>query len=125
MKSRNRVASKPSMSAKRTAKSSQDAINFNDVHVTLPSRAGSVPILRGLNLSIAEGEAVAIVGPSGSGKTTLLMVAAGLERASSGGVQVAGQSLDGLDEDALALLRGRNIGIVFQSLSFGPFHDST
>lgn len=120
MKSRNRVASKPSMSAKQTAKSSQDAINFNDVHVTLPSRAGPVSILRGLNLSIAEGEAVAIVGPSGSGKTTLLMVAAGLERASSGSVRVAGQSLTGLDEDALALLRARNIGIVFQSFHLVP-----
>jgi putative ABC transport system ATP-binding protein len=79
-----------------------------------------VSILRGVSLQIDEGEAVAVVGPSGSGKTTLLMVAAGLERATSGQISVAGEELDGLNEDALALLRARNIGIVFQSFHLVP-----
>jgi putative ABC transport system ATP-binding protein len=60
------------------------------------------------------------VGPSGSGKSTLLMVMAGLERADSGTVTVAGENLTALDEDALARFRGRNVGIVFQSFHLIP-----
>jgi putative ABC transport system ATP-binding protein len=63
---------------------------------------------------------VAVVGPSGSGKTSLLMVIAGLERATSGGVIVAGHALQGLDEDQLARVRGAEIGIVFQSFHLVP-----
>ena len=96
------------------------AIVLKDVHVTLPSRAGAVEILRGVNLRVGQGEAVAIVGPSGSGKTTLLMVTAGLERVSAGSVEVAGQNFDGLGEDELAQLRAGNIGIVFQSFHLVP-----
>jgi len=102
------------------SKSFQFAIELKDLFVTLPSRAGPVQILRGVNLAIQEGEAVAVVGPSGSGKTTLMMVTAGLERASSGEVIVAGEELGGLDEDQLALLRARNVGIVFQSFHLVP-----
>ncbi len=79
-----------------------------------------VNILRGIDLSIEEGEAVGLVGPSGSGKTSLLMVLAGLERASSGSVRVDGQELTGLDEDALARLRRDSIGIVFQAFHLIP-----
>ncbi len=61
-----------------------------------------------------------IVVPSGSGKTTLLMVIAGLERASSGEVVIAGQSLNGKGEDELAAFRRDNIGIVFQSFHLIP-----
>lgn len=96
------------------------AINLEGVHVTLPSRAGAVAILRGIDLSVASGEAVAVVGPSGSGKSTLLMVIAGLERATSGRVAVAGTDLGTLDEDGLARLRAKNIGIVFQSFHLVP-----
>ena len=88
--------------------------------MTLPSRAGPVQILRGVSLAIDAGEAVAVVGPSGSGKTTLMMVAAGLERASAGRIRVAERDLSGLDEDELALLRARNVGIVFQSFHLVP-----
>lgn len=95
-------------------------IDLEDVHVTLPSRAGPVQILRGVSLRVQDGEAVAIVGPSGSGKTTLLMIMAGLERATSGTVRVAGRELGALDEDALARLRGETIGIVFQSFHLVP-----
>jgi putative ABC transport system ATP-binding protein len=88
--------------------------------LTLASRAGPVEILRGVGLDIMPGESVAIVGPSGSGKTSLLMIMAGLERATSGSVRVAGHDFGGLGEDALALVRGRNIGIVFQSFHLVP-----
>jgi putative ABC transport system ATP-binding protein len=96
------------------------AIKLDDVHVTLPSRAGPVHILRGVDLDVAEGEAIAVVGRSGSGKSTLLMVIAGLERASHGRLLVAGAELNALNEDELARLRAAKIGIVFQSFHLVP-----
>ena len=89
-------------------------IDLDDVHLTLESKAGPVNILRGLTLRVDAGETVSVVGPSGSGKTTMLMLVAGLERPSAGLVRVAGRTLAELDEDALALFRRDNIGIVFQ-----------
>ena len=90
-------------------------IDLHNVSLTLSSRAGPVEILRSVDVEIAPGESVAVVGPSGSGKTSLLMVIAGLERATSGQVRVAGHDFMGLSEDELAVIRGTNIGIVFQS----------
>jgi putative ABC transport system ATP-binding protein len=95
-------------------------IDLADVSLTLTSRAGPVEILRGVGLVVSPGESIAIVGPSGSGKTSLLMIIAGLERASSGSVRVAGHEFHKLGEDALALIRGANIGIVFQSFHLVP-----
>ena len=99
---------------------SDPIIDLRDVQLTLSSRAGPVDILRGLNLTVSRGETLAVVGPSGSGKTSLLMVLAGLEAATRGRVGVAGHDLNGLSEDALALMRGANIGIVFQSFHLVP-----
>lgn len=96
------------------------AILLEDVHLTLTSEAGDVNILRGTNLEVASGEAVGIVGPSGGGKSTMLMVMAGLERASSGTVKTAGVDLNPLNEDALALFRRNNVGIVFQDFHLIP-----
>jgi putative ABC transport system ATP-binding protein len=93
---------------------------LKDVRLTLTSRAGPVSILRDVDLEAREGQSLAIVGPSGSGKTSLLMVMAGLERASGGQVEVAGQDLSRLGEDELALMRGAAIGIVFQSFHLVP-----
>jgi putative ABC transport system ATP-binding protein len=98
----------------------KNLISLSNVNLTLPSRAGPVAILKGVALEVAAGEAVAIVGPSGSGKTSLLMVVAGLERATSGWVVVAGHDFAHLDEDRLAAVRGANIGIVFQAFHLVP-----
>ena len=86
----------------------------------MPSAAGPVNILSGVDLQVGSGEAVGIVGPSGSGKTSLLMLLAGLERATAGTVTVAGQELTRLDEDALARFRRATVGIVFQSFHLIP-----
>jgi putative ABC transport system ATP-binding protein len=96
------------------------SVSLRNVHLTLPSRAGDVDILRGVDLDVKPGEALGIVGPSGSGKTTLLMVIAGLEKASKGDVTVAGTSLNGLNEDELAAFRRDHVGIVFQSFHLIP-----
>ena len=98
----------------------QPIVALDQVRLTLTSRAGPVEILRDVSLDVEEGQSLAIVGPSGSGKTSLLMVAAGLERATSGRVRVAGHDLTRLNEDKLALVRGANIGIVFQSFHLVP-----
>ena len=95
-------------------------IQLDSVHLTLTSRAGPVHILRGVSLDIPSGQSAAIVGPSGSGKTSLLMVMAGLERATSGRIAVADKALGDLSEDDLAVLRGAEVGIVFQSFHIVP-----
>ena len=91
-----------------------------NLFVTLPSQAGAVNIIRGINLSIASGETVGLIGPSGSGKSTLLMVLAGLEPASQGQVVVSGHDYANMDEDALSRFRRSNVGIVFQSFHLVP-----
>ena len=103
------------ISTHRGGAAADPIVTLSDVHLSLSSRAGTVDILRGIDLDIAEGLAVGIVGPSGSGKTTLLMAIAGLERISRGTIRVAGHELARLDEDALARFRRDNVGIVFQS----------
>ncbi len=95
-------------------------ISLKDVHLSLDSRAGPVSILNGVGLEVEAGQSVAIVGPSGSGKTSLLMILAGLERATSGAVRVAGHDFQSLGEDQLARVRGDSIGIVFQSFHLVP-----
>lgn len=100
--------------------SSQSAIRLDKVELSLGSGAARVHILKGVSLNIGQGEAVGLVGPSGSGKSSLLMVLAGLEQANAGTVNVAGEELTRLDEDALARFRGRHVGIVFQAFHLIP-----
>ncbi len=100
--------------------SEKSIVSLSDVHLTLSSRAGAVDILRGVSLDVPTGQSVAIVGPSGSGKTSLLMIIAGLERVTRGKVTVAGHNFVSMNEDQLALARGADIGIVFQSFHLVP-----
>jgi putative ABC transport system ATP-binding protein len=96
------------------------AIALAGVNLSLGQGAARVHILKDIALNIGSGEAIGLIGPSGSGKSTLLMVMAGLERADTGSVTVAGEDLGALGEDALARFRGRNVGIVFQSFHLIP-----
>ncbi len=99
---------------------SNAAISLVGIDLSLGRGVSRVHILKDITLNIGRGEAVGLVGPSGSGKSTLLMVMAGLERADTGTVTVAGERLAALNEDALAVFRGRNVGIVFQSFHLIP-----
>ena len=99
---------------------SDPIIKLDNVHLTLTSRAGPVHILRGVSLAIPRGQSATIVGPSGSGKTSLLMLMAGLERTTGGRITVSGRDIGPLSEDELAVLRGSEMGIVFQSFHLVP-----
>ena len=96
------------------------AISLSEVHLQLASAAGPVNILNGITLAVPAGQTIALTGPSGSGKSSLLMVAAGLERPSSGRIQVAGTDITGMGEDAAARFRRGRIGIVFQAFHLIP-----
>ncbi|MEL6825015.1 MAG: ABC transporter ATP-binding protein [Pseudomonadota bacterium] len=95
-------------------------IRMTNVGLTLTSTSGPVEILRGVDFSCKAGESVAIIGPSGSGKSSLISIGAGLERASTGDVELLGTNLSGLDEDALARLRRGRVSMVFQSFHLLP-----
>lgn len=79
-----------------------------------------VKALDGVNLSVADGEFAAIVGTSGSGKSTLLHMFGGLDRPTSGTVEVDGKSIFSLKDDALTIFRRRKIGFIFQSYNLVP-----
>ena len=90
------------------------------VTLTLPSAAGPVEILRGVDLTVAAGETVAIVGPSGSGKSSLISIAAGLETPTGGRALLFGTDLASLGEDGRARLRRGRAALVFQSFHLLP-----
>ncbi len=96
------------------------ALELSGVHLSLGHGAGRTHILKGIDLTIYNGESVGLVGPSGSGKSTLLMVMAGLERSDKGLVKAAGHELGSMNEDELARFRGQNVGIIFQSFHLVP-----
>jgi len=87
---------------------------------TIDTGTHRVEILRGVDLEVPKGQFVAIMGASGSGKSTLLGLLAGLDSATTGKVVIDGVDITGLNEDELALVRGRKIGFVFQSYQLIP-----
>ena len=95
-------------------------LKLDHVDLHLKNEAHSVHILKDISLELPSAKTVGIMGPSGSDKTTLLMVLGGLEKPTTGTVEVAGTALGGLSEDALATFRRDNIGIVFQNFHLIP-----
>lgn len=95
-------------------------IDLEDVRLTLGEGDVRTEILKGVSLKLEPGESVAVLGPSGSGKSSLMAVVAGLERADAGSVRLAGQDIGRLNEDALAKLRGRSLGIILQAFHLLP-----
>lgn len=98
----------------------QTVISLDDTRLSLDGNAGRVDILKGISLTVSQGETLGLVGPSGSGKSSLLMLVGGLERATGGSVNVLGHDLTAMGEDALARFRRHHMGVVFQSFHLIP-----
>ncbi|WP_144096400.1 ABC transporter ATP-binding protein [Croceicoccus sediminis] len=101
------------------------AIHAEALTLELGNTGSPVPILKGIDLVVPEGQTVALLGPSGSGKSSLMAVLSGLERASGGKLDVAGEDFSGLSEDALARARRGRIGIVLQAFHLLPTMTAT
>ncbi len=92
----------------------EPALVMTGVRKTFEAEQAPVRALRGLDVELAPGEFVAVMGPSGCGKSTMLNLVAGLDQVDEGRILVAGDPVHEMDEDALAHMRSRHIGIVFQ-----------
>jgi putative ABC transport system ATP-binding protein len=95
-------------------------VQLNDVEKVFHRGSEDIHVLHRLDLSIAEGEFLALMGPSGSGKSTLLNLLAGLDRPTSGTIAVAGERIDSMSRAQLAHWRSRHIGFVFQFYNLLP-----
>ena len=100
--------------------SDHDMVKLRGVTKTYARGGEEVRVLEDLDLDVPDASYEALMGPSGSGKTTLLNLIAGLDRPSSGTVEVSGKRLEGLGEGALAKWRSSTIGFVFQSYNLLP-----
>jgi putative ABC transport system ATP-binding protein len=96
------------------------AVSVQNVRKIYQRDALQITVLDGINLDVPQGEFVALMGPSGSGKTTLLNLIAGIDRATSGRVTVAGTDLGPLSEGELAKWRSHHIGFIFQFYNLIP-----
>lgn len=95
-------------------------LELRSVSKVYKSGGNELKVLDDVNFSLQQGSTMAIVGPSGSGKTTMLGLCAGLDRASSGSVELHGTLLNNLSEDQLAAVRNKYVGFIFQNFQLMP-----
>lgn len=95
-------------------------LNIQNLGKTYQSAGRTLTVLENISFSVEAGSTMAIVGPSGSGKTTLLGLAAGLDRSSSGTVELNNIRLDALNEDQRAAIRNEHVGFIFQNFQLLP-----
>ncbi|MEO6290642.1 MAG: ABC transporter ATP-binding protein [Ginsengibacter sp.] len=95
-------------------------LNLHEVSKIYKSGSGELTVLDKVRFSVEQGSTMSIVGPSGSGKTTLLGLCAGLDRASSGSVELQNTKLENLNEDQLAAVRNKYVGFIFQNFQLMP-----
>jgi putative ABC transport system ATP-binding protein len=95
-------------------------LNLQQVSKTFMSGNRLLTVLENINFSVPEGTTLSIVGPSGSGKTTLLGLCAGLDRCTSGSIELHDNQLEKLNEDQLASVRNKYIGFIFQNFQLMP-----
>ncbi|MCF3944700.1 ABC transporter ATP-binding protein [Oceanobacillus alkalisoli] len=96
-------------------------LTMDEVRKTFTNGEVEEEILKGINLSLQEGEVTALVGASGSGKSTLLTIAAGLQEASDGQIIVGGEYLTGMNQEQIRKIRASQFGFVFQFAHLVPF----
>lgn len=95
-------------------------ICLQDIYKDYRQGKNEVKVLKGISLNVREGEYVAIMGPSGSGKSTLMNIIGALDRPTAGSYFLDGEDVSALDDDALAAVRNRKIGFVFQTFNLLP-----
>ena len=101
-------------------RATEPLIVLHGVRKSYRTPAGDVPALRGVELEIAAGGFIALLGRSGAGKSTLINMVTGIDRPNAGSIQITGQALEQMNENALTRWRGRHVGVVFQSFQLMP-----
>jgi putative ABC transport system ATP-binding protein len=95
-------------------------VHVDNVIKNFQGPAGTIHVLKGVNLEVSPGEFVGVRGPSGSGKSTLINMITGIDRPTSGIVRVAGEQIEKMSENQLARFRGKHIGVIFQFFQLLP-----
>jgi putative ABC transport system ATP-binding protein len=105
---------------KHDQKLGEPLVHLEDIVKDFQGPAGTIHVLKHINLKVGKGELVGVVGPSGSGKSTLINMITGIDRPTSGEIDIVGESLNAMSENRLARFRGLHIGVVFQFFQLLP-----